>query len=637
MLLLAPPARPRSSRPAATSRSRSCSPRPCSGSRASCGRATSSPAAVRPLRRAARDGARRQLRGDGARARASRTRYVTGTPIRALGGHRRRRGARAARRPDRASGSCSCSAARRPSAGSTTPCSAALPRLVERVRVVHVTGDGGYAAALAAREALPEDLRDRYRPFPFLRDDMTAALAAADLVVGRAGSSTLAEVAAFALPTASCRTRTRPAHQRANARAFADAGAAILVEDEDFDARRAARGRRAPRRPGAPRRRCRPPPASWPGPAPRTPSRSSCSRSPRGEPLPDAGRDRRDRARGAPRDRRRRVTARLGAAPFDAARAPGPTSSAGSASRPSRDEPLARFTTMRVGGPADLFAVVHNAVRAAGARPFARSRAIPLTLLGRGSNVVIADAGHPRPRRSRTGPRARASTATRYHAGGRRPDGPRRDRDPEGRASPGSSSGSRSRARSAARCGRTPAPTARTTAAVLESATSCSPTARRSCCRPPSSASRYRDSRFKDASRCRPAARRDRHGARRSGSSPPTRTRSRPASTTSAAGARSTSRSGIPSAGLACSATRDGDSAGRLIDELGLKGTADRRRGRVREARELHRQRPEGHRRGRPPAGRARPRRRSRDAHGVELVPEIVFVGDWAGWTEEAA
>ncbi|TMD32639.1 MAG: hypothetical protein E6I94_01045, partial [Chloroflexi bacterium] len=31
----------------------------------------------------------------------------------------------------------------------------ALPRLVERVHVVHVTGDDGYPAALAAREALP--------------------------------------------------------------------------------------------------------------------------------------------------------------------------------------------------------------------------------------------------------------------------------------------------------------------------------------------------------------------------------------------------------------------------------------------------------------------------------------------------
>ena len=35
----------------------------------------------------------------------------------------------------------------------------ALPRLVERVTVIHVTGDDGYAAALAGREALPERLR----------------------------------------------------------------------------------------------------------------------------------------------------------------------------------------------------------------------------------------------------------------------------------------------------------------------------------------------------------------------------------------------------------------------------------------------------------------------------------------------
>ncbi|HEY7969562.1 MAG TPA: UDP-N-acetylglucosamine--N-acetylmuramyl-(pentapeptide) pyrophosphoryl-undecaprenol N-acetylglucosamine transferase, partial [Candidatus Limnocylindrales bacterium] len=76
----------------------------------------------------------------------------------------------------------------------------ALPALVERTHVIHVTGDDGYAAALAGREELPEPLRDRYRPFPFLRDDMGLALAAADLVIGRAGSSTLAEVTALGLP-----------------------------------------------------------------------------------------------------------------------------------------------------------------------------------------------------------------------------------------------------------------------------------------------------------------------------------------------------------------------------------------------------------------------------------------------------
>jgi len=59
----------------------------------------------------------------------------------------------------------------------------------------------------------------------------------------------------------------------------------------------------------------------------------------------------------------------------------------------SRDEPLGRFTTMRVGGPADLFAVAHNAFELRALVRFARSRGLPHLLLGRGSDVVISDAG----------------------------------------------------------------------------------------------------------------------------------------------------------------------------------------------------------------------------------------------------
>jgi len=59
----------------------------------------------------------------------------------------------------------------------------------------------------------------------------------------------------------------------------------------------------------------------------------------------------------------------------------------------SRDEPLARFTTMRVGGPADLFATVHNAFELRGLVRFARNRSIPHLILGRGSNLVISDRG----------------------------------------------------------------------------------------------------------------------------------------------------------------------------------------------------------------------------------------------------
>jgi UDP-N-acetylglucosamine--N-acetylmuramyl-(pentapeptide) pyrophosphoryl-undecaprenol N-acetylglucosamine transferase len=114
--------------------------------------------------------------------------------------------------------------------------SAALPHLVERVHVLHVTGDAGYRTALADREALRPELRARYRPNPFLREDMLAALAAADLVVGRAGSSTLAEVTALGLPMVVVPYPHAAGHQRANARILVEGGGARFVEDDAFDA-----------------------------------------------------------------------------------------------------------------------------------------------------------------------------------------------------------------------------------------------------------------------------------------------------------------------------------------------------------------------------------------------------------------
>ncbi|CAN5709569.1 hypothetical protein BH24CHL5_BH24CHL5_02030 [soil metagenome] len=42
----------------------------------------------------------------------------------------------------------------------------------------------------------------------------------------------------------------------------------------------------------------------------------------------------------------------------------------------SRHEPLARFTTMRVGGPADLFAEIHNLFELRALVRFARQREV---------------------------------------------------------------------------------------------------------------------------------------------------------------------------------------------------------------------------------------------------------------------
>ena len=107
----------------------------------------------------------------------------------------------------------------------------AIADLVERCSVIHVTGVSAYAQAEALRAGLPAARQERYRPFAFLYEDMDAAIVAADLLVGRAGSSTLAEAAANGLPMIVIPYPHAAAHQRANAAELVDAGGAILVDD----------------------------------------------------------------------------------------------------------------------------------------------------------------------------------------------------------------------------------------------------------------------------------------------------------------------------------------------------------------------------------------------------------------------
>ena len=58
-----------------------------------------------------------------------------------------------------------------------------------------------------------------------------------------------------------------------------------------------------------------------------------------------------------------------------------------------RDEPLAGHTTMRVGGPADLLATARDVGALAALVRGARAAGMPVLVLGRGSDVVVSDAG----------------------------------------------------------------------------------------------------------------------------------------------------------------------------------------------------------------------------------------------------
>ena len=115
---------------------------------------------------------------------------------------------------------------------------AVLERLLGDWRVLHLAGAAGMPAAQALHNRLPAAIQDRYQPTAFLTDRMAEALVASDLVLGRAGSSTCAEVAAVGVASILVPYPHAAGHQQANASWLADQGAAVLVPDEELDGER---------------------------------------------------------------------------------------------------------------------------------------------------------------------------------------------------------------------------------------------------------------------------------------------------------------------------------------------------------------------------------------------------------------
>lgn len=66
---------------------------------------------------------------------------------------------------------------------------------------------------------------------------------------------------------------------------------------------------------------------------------------------------------------------------------------AGAPERLARAVPLAPYTSLKVGGPADFFLAARSRVEIARARAWARDQGLPVRYLGGGSNLLIADDG----------------------------------------------------------------------------------------------------------------------------------------------------------------------------------------------------------------------------------------------------
>lgn len=106
---------------------------------------------------------------------------------------------------------------------------------VEDLVVVHVAGRAECDAVRARVDGLPSRDPSRYHVMDYI-EDMGSAIAAADLVVARAGATSIAEITAVGRASVLVPyPYATDDHQRLNAEAVAEAGGAVVVADAGLD------------------------------------------------------------------------------------------------------------------------------------------------------------------------------------------------------------------------------------------------------------------------------------------------------------------------------------------------------------------------------------------------------------------
>lgn len=116
----------------------------------------------------------------------------------------------------------------------------ALPELLATSQVLHISGKELYAEtreqAHSVLEGLQSAVGERYHLVPYLDAQMPAALQAADLVLCRAGASTLSELATLSKPglLVPLPPAIGKSPQEANAQMFVQRQAGVMIKDADL-------------------------------------------------------------------------------------------------------------------------------------------------------------------------------------------------------------------------------------------------------------------------------------------------------------------------------------------------------------------------------------------------------------------
>ncbi len=113
-----------------------------------------------------------------------------------------------------------------------------LEQILEITQIVHQVGPLNYNFVKKESEVILQDsyYKERYKISPFLNeDDLKLSFLAADLIVSRAGSGAIFEIAAFGKPSILIPLKTAASgHQMANALEYSKEGAAFVIEEQNL-------------------------------------------------------------------------------------------------------------------------------------------------------------------------------------------------------------------------------------------------------------------------------------------------------------------------------------------------------------------------------------------------------------------
>ncbi len=107
-----------------------------------------------------------------------------------------------------------------------------LPSLLQKYQIIHITGNFNWEQVQADTQDLQG--HPNYHAYPYLHEEMAAALRAADLIISRAGASTIGEYPILGTPSILVPYPFAWRYQKVNADYLTNQGAARFLPDEQM-------------------------------------------------------------------------------------------------------------------------------------------------------------------------------------------------------------------------------------------------------------------------------------------------------------------------------------------------------------------------------------------------------------------